>query len=225
VHQPADGKERSRTFDRKVEAQRWLTTETADLARGNWTDPGLGRMTFAQYVQIWEQSLDVRESTRELNLGVVRNYLLPRFGATPLARISTSDVKMMVASEVGEARLSKSAIRRHGIVLSSILKAAVADGRIGKNPCTGVRLPAEDRRDMRFLTAEQVAHLADAVSPAFYRPLSHAGSIPVTRSIGYLPLRRSIGKTLLSVRRFDFASSSVSQNFRVRDHCATPVHA
>jgi hypothetical protein len=53
-YRAVDGKERSRTFDRKVEAQRWLTTETADLARGNWTDPGLGRMTFDLGRQVLE---------------------------------------------------------------------------------------------------------------------------------------------------------------------------
>jgi hypothetical protein len=34
-----DGRERTRTFDRKVDAERWLTAAEADLLRGTWVDP------------------------------------------------------------------------------------------------------------------------------------------------------------------------------------------
>jgi integrase len=167
-----DGRERSKTFERKVDAERWLATATADLVRGAWTDPALGRMTFADWVKVWENELHhLRRTTRDLNLGVVRNHLLPRFGSTPLARITAGAVKAMIAEELGQGRLSNSAIRRHGMVLSTILRAALDDGRIAKNPCDGVRFPVEEARDMLFLTAEQVAVLADAASPVHYRAL------------------------------------------------------
>jgi hypothetical protein len=81
--------------------------------------------------------VDLRPTTRALNLGVVRNYLTPRFGRWPLAGITTSDVKAMVSEETAAGRLSNSAIRRHVIVLSTILGAAVADSRIARNPCRG----------------------------------------------------------------------------------------
>lgn len=75
-----------------------------------------------------------------------------------------------MADEIAAGRLSNSAIRRHVIVLSSILGAAVAEGRIARNPCSGVKLPAEDAREMRFLDAGEVARLAAAIGP-HYRPL------------------------------------------------------
>ena len=53
-HRGPDGKERSRTFDRKVDAERWLTTQSADVLRGQWTDPTLGRMTFGAWVRVWD---------------------------------------------------------------------------------------------------------------------------------------------------------------------------
>jgi hypothetical protein len=44
-----DGRERSRTFTRRVEAERFLAAvETAKL-RGEWRDPRLGRVTFAKW--------------------------------------------------------------------------------------------------------------------------------------------------------------------------------
>jgi hypothetical protein len=41
-----DGKERSRSFLRKVEAERWLRNEMALQDRGIWTDPSAGRVLF-----------------------------------------------------------------------------------------------------------------------------------------------------------------------------------
>ena len=61
-------------------------------------DPGLGRITLADWIERWEATtVDLRPTTRALNLGVVRNYLLPRFGRWSLSRITTADVKAMVA--------------------------------------------------------------------------------------------------------------------------------
>jgi integrase len=76
----------------------------------------------------------------------------------------------MVAEELAEGKLSASAVRRHAIVLGTILGAAVADGRIARNPVRGVKLPPEGARRMRFLEPEEVARLADA-HPPHYRPL------------------------------------------------------
>ncbi len=41
-----DGGERTRTFDRKVDAEHWLTTIEATKLRGEWIDPERGRVRF-----------------------------------------------------------------------------------------------------------------------------------------------------------------------------------
>lgn len=166
-----DGRERSKTFERRIDAERWLTSEESSKLTGTWIDPALGRMTFAEWVERWEATtVDLRPTTRALNLGIVRKYLVPRFGSWPLARIGTADVRAMVAEETADGKLSPSAVRRHAIILGTILGAAVEDGRIARNPVRGLRLPAEERRRMRFLEPEEIRALADA-HPAFYRPL------------------------------------------------------
>jgi integrase len=166
-----DGKERSQTFQRKIDAERFLSNTEADKSRGGWIDPALGRMTFEEWVGRWEgTTLNLRPTTRALNMGVVRNYLTPRFGRWPLARITTADVSAMVAEDVASRRLSSSAVRRHVLVLSTILKGAVADGRIVRNPCSGVKLPPELSREMRFLEPNEIGRLV-AAHPAHYRPL------------------------------------------------------
>lgn len=168
------GRERSKTFAKKSDVERWLAIQTADVAKGAWVDPSQSRITFAEWVDMWEQTLvHLRPRTKQLNVGVARNYLVPRFGSWPLDRIAASDVQAMLTEEMaveGDARLSNSAIRRHVMVLSQILKTAVADGRLGRNVAAGIKLPPERAREMRFLTADEVLQIADAIEP-FYRPM------------------------------------------------------
>lgn len=40
------GKQRSRLFERKVDAERFAATTTADMVRGTYVDPTAGRTTF-----------------------------------------------------------------------------------------------------------------------------------------------------------------------------------
>ncbi len=166
-----DRRERSRSFERKVEAERWLTTQESGKLTGGWVDPALGRMTFADWVSRWEAgTVHLRPTTRELDLGIARKWLVPRFGGFPLVEIRPADVGAMVAEEQAAATLSGSAVRRHAIVLGTILEAAVADGRIARNPVRSVKLPPEVSRRMRFLEAAEVSALAEA-HPAHYRPM------------------------------------------------------
>jgi hypothetical protein len=140
-----DGHERSKTFTRKLDADRWLGVSETSKVRGEWIDPALGRMTFAEWVDKWEASStsELRPRTKLLNVGVARNYLVPRFGSWPLARITTDAVKTMLADEFEERRLSVSAVRRHVLVLRVILDAAVQDGRLARKVAASVKLPAD----------------------------------------------------------------------------------
>jgi integrase len=79
----------------------------------------------------------------------------------------------MLAEELGapeDERYSNSAIRRHVMVLSLIMAAAKLDNLIPRNPCDGIKLPAENPRPMRFLTADEVELLVEVAFP-HYRPL------------------------------------------------------
>jgi integrase len=55
------------------------------------------------------------------------------------------------------------------------MNAAVDSGFIVRSPATGVKLPAEATREMMFLTANQVAELADAAHP-HYRCLIYSAA-------------------------------------------------
>lgn len=161
-----DGRERSRTFDRRSDAERWLATNEIAKARGEWIDPTLGRCTFAEWAEQWQTTLvDLRPATRDRDLRILRVHLVPHFGAMPLAKITRGTVVGFVSGMLGGGDHAPATVRKIGQVLNKVLKAAVDASLIAKSPCDGVRLPAEGRREIAFLTPDQVNELASAVGP------------------------------------------------------------
>ena len=161
-----DGRERSKTFDRRTDADRWLASIEVSKARGEWVDPSLGKRTFASWTEEWSGAIvDLRPSTLQRDLGIVRVHLLPRFGSVPLSRITNPMVRTFVADMLGTGHHSPATVRKMGQVLTKVMRGAVEAGLIARSPCEGMRLPAEARREMRFLTAEQVSFLAEAAGP------------------------------------------------------------
>lgn len=45
--------ERSKTFARKQDAERFLTAVAADVLRGTYVDPDAGKVTFAEFADQW----------------------------------------------------------------------------------------------------------------------------------------------------------------------------
>ena len=136
-----------------------------DKARADWLDPALGA-TFARWLdELSSTTFDVRNSPRQRDLSIIRAHLLPRFGPMQLASITQTEVRGLISDLVAAGRRSPSTVRKIGQVLSKIMNAAVEARLIGRSPCAGVKLPAEPRREMRFLTPEEVARLGAAIDP------------------------------------------------------------
>ena len=92
-----DGRQHSRSFARKADAQRWLAEVEHDKTRGHWTNPALGRVRFSTWVEEWlETTSNVRPTTVVRDRMLLDRYLLPRFGPLPLASISQRDVRAWV---------------------------------------------------------------------------------------------------------------------------------
>ncbi len=164
-----DGRELSKTFDTRRDAERFLATTEADKVRGAWTDPALARTMFATVAEEWMASrTGITERTR-INLdGRLRNYILPVFGTTEIGRIRAADVRRFVAG-LDEQGLAPSTIKPIYNLLARILTTAEMDGLIQRSPCSGIDLPRRDRSstEMAFLDAVQVLALAAAVDPRY----------------------------------------------------------
>jgi integrase len=153
------GRERSKHFDRKADAQRWLGQVEQSKARGEWIDPASGRITFAEWARTWLATKASRKAKTQLSYeSVLRTRVLPRWGSVRLTDISHADVvrwQSELASEVGPS-LTRLALA----VLSQALKLAVRDGRLPRNVVEGVPQPRQPRGRQRFLSQEEVRRLA-----------------------------------------------------------------
>jgi integrase len=159
-----EGRQRKRSFDRKSDAERYLTTVESSKLAGVYIDPALARVTVGALAQRWiDGKADLRPSTRERYAGILREHVLPRWGDVPLSNVSHSAVQAWV-SEVAQHR-SPATVRKVHRVLSLILASAVKDERLARNPASGVGLPRVNAAERMYLTHEQVSALAEACGP------------------------------------------------------------
>jgi integrase len=159
----SDGRERSRSFRTRGDALRFLAGVEAQLQRGEWRDPALARTTLDAWVEEWmATTVHLRPSTCALYEYLLRCHVLPRFGPCQLGRIAPVDVRAWLA-ELNSAGLSPSTVRKAFRVLSGALRSAVECDLIGHSPCASIKPPPEPSHEMRFLSAQEVAELSDAI--------------------------------------------------------------
>jgi integrase len=165
-YRAADGRERSKTFELRAEAERWLASVQTSQAKGEWVDPALGRRRFKDWADEWTRvQFTLRPSTLDRDVRIVRNHLIPYFGDASLSDIDDLWVRDFVAEKLAKGGLAPATVRKLGQVLSKVMRAAVEAGFIARSPCDRVRLPAERHGEMPFITLEQIHELVDAVEP------------------------------------------------------------
>lgn len=160
-------RERSKTFRRRTDAERFLISVESQKLRGEWVDPHLAKTSFeefgAQQRQSWHR---LSESTAELRDGLMRNHVYPYWKGRPLGSISQLEVQSWVDQLVGK-RLSASSIRQTYGCFQRIMRSAVTARLIPASPCESIQLPKNETREMHFLAPEQVTLLAAAIGPEY----------------------------------------------------------
>ncbi len=162
------GRERSKTFSRRADAERFLAITEADKAHGTWLDPAAGRMTFGEYAASWQQLQVHRGTTADQVHSYLRNHVLPAFGHRPLAGVRPSEIQAWVKDRGGV--LAPGTVEVVYRYLAAIFASAVKDRLIATSPCIGVKLPRPAPAEVAPPSTEEVLALADAV-PARYRGL------------------------------------------------------
>ena len=166
-----DGSEKSKTFDRKSDADRFASKVEHDVNVGGYIDPHAGRVTVREYGQQWRVSqLQHAASTARDVEGALRVHLYPALGDRPIGSVRPSDVQGWVAGLT--KTLGPATVTKTYSFLATMMKAAVRDGLIAKTPCVDIHLPKIAKKRVVPLTIEQVAKLLEAV-PEQYRPLIH----------------------------------------------------
>lgn len=158
----ADGKEHSRSFRRKVDAEKWLRAEESKIDRAEWTDPSGGKQVFSSLAAAWSSNLyNLKPKTVDGYRWHLEARVLPTFGERQLRSITSAAVREW-QTELLAKGLSSGTVRQSRQVLSMVLDQAVDDGLLSRNPCHKVAAPTVRPRRQLFLTAELLAALADA---------------------------------------------------------------
>ncbi len=160
-----DGRERSKTFTRKADAERFLATVQADLLRGSYVDPH-DRTTVAAYARQWAAGRPHRPATAQRVRQTIETHIAgTSLGDRRLASIRPSDVQTWVSDR--SRVLAPSTLRVTVGLLRSIFAAAALDRLIGTSPVVRLQLPTGRRDKVVPLTVEQVRALADEVPPRY----------------------------------------------------------
>ncbi|MBQ1065177.1 MULTISPECIES: site-specific integrase [Micromonospora] len=176
-YRDAAGREHARHFDRKVDADRWHASMKTALARGEWVDPALSRVTVGDWAARWfANQVQLKPSTRQRYGSLLRRQVLPVWERVALSAVTHADVGEWVR-RMTQAGLAPSTVRQAHRVFSLLLALAVRDGRLTRNVASGVRLPRIGRAEKVFLSHGQVGELAAAAEPhgLIIRVLAYTG--------------------------------------------------
>lgn len=157
-----DKRWKSKTFDRKVDAERWLRHQLTTIDRGEWIDPALRRTQFGELADRWlAMIVGLRPKTRANYESLLTCHVLPQFGEHELAQINRVAAREWLAG-LQAGGLSASRTRQARQVLSSILELAVEGGYLAANPARGLKVQGGQEREMLHLDAGQARGLIDA---------------------------------------------------------------
>lgn len=124
------------TFATKTEAQRWLAATETDMAPGDWQDPRLGDVPYADWVDQWMAIKEPKlaPSTTALYRTMLRRHIVPRFGESPVGRITAVEVQAWLA-DLHRGDLGPNSVAKAYRILKGTLDSAVEVGLINQTPC------------------------------------------------------------------------------------------
>nr|WP_169813056.1 site-specific integrase [Nocardia niwae] len=164
-----NGVERSRSFDTKAAAQKFLDSDvTTKVVTGTWVDPDRSGVLFEVVAEKWFATKKFRKPKTVAGYrSLLDTIVIPRWGAVPLRDIEFEDIQEWVVnlSVSGSSRfegrgLSASRVIQSYQVLSQVLKFAIKAKRLPVNPAEDIDLPSMLAGERRYLTHVEVMRLA-----------------------------------------------------------------
>lgn len=154
------GREHSRHFARKLDAQRWLDEVTTSIVTGTYVDPKSGTETVQAYAERWRAVQDHRPGTAALYERILRLHVYPVLGALPLRTVRHSHVRAFVTKLTRS--MAPNTARQVHAVTRTVFRSAVADRLIAVTPFERIPLPRVQRIEVRPLEVAEVRLLLDA---------------------------------------------------------------
>jgi integrase len=158
------------TFERKRDAELWLSQTEADLARGAWTDPEAGRVRLGDFADAWlAERTNLSETTRERYASSLKLQIRPQLGHLSLREITDATIRRW-RKDLLDAGVGASSVAKAYRLLRAVLNTAVEDELIRRNPCRIKAAGNDGSPERPVLDVAQVLAAARAV-PDRYRAL------------------------------------------------------
>src|SRR4051794_18426024 len=134
-----DGRQRKRSFSRRADAERYLTSVQHSVLMGSYIDPAAGKVTFREYAEQWRIAQVHRPTTTAHVETMLRRHAYPAFGDRPPSGIRPSELQRWVKrlGTWGETRgaLSPATIGVVRRLVAGVFRAAVKDRMLASSPC------------------------------------------------------------------------------------------
>lgn len=183
-----NGPQKTRTFKRKVDAQRWLDEAAASiLTTGQYMDAKTARMTVREWCDTWLAGYTTRRPRTVRQAQVHITQIKAAFGPMPLPSIRPSAVRAWTANLKAAGHADSYVYALHNR-LSQIMSDAVHDGVLVRNPCSRRTSPGAGKPRPYVATTAQVWALYDAF-PAHLQPAVLLGAFVGLRTAEVVGLR------------------------------------
>lgn len=107
--------------------------------------PAGGIPGFGEYAQLWLDSRDITAGTRVNYKSVLNMYWMPHLALTRIDLVTPTLLRRIVAG----TEWTSSGVKRNAIVkLSAIMRSAVGDGLLQKNPTEALELPKRTKKEV-----------------------------------------------------------------------------
>ena len=175
-----NGRQRSapKTFRLQKQAELWLAAKRLDIE--NKADiPGEQKNeTVAVWAERWLSSkLNLKPKTKADYEMALRVHVLPKWGSTPVSKITRGDVQEWIQEQIDDDG-SSHVIRRSVGTLSRVLNEAVEAGVLSSNPCQRISLPRVKKGEIKPLTVEQIKKLAHEIENPSVKPAGNGAQPP-----------------------------------------------
>jgi len=171
------GRQRSKSFRRKVDAERFARTVEVDKDRGLFVDPKLARTPLAKVAADWLESNPAkRGGSLDRDVQVVNGHIVPALGDRAVVSLTPADIQALV-NRWASTRAPRT-VHREYAVLRAILNYAVRLDMLGRSPCRGINLPEVTPLRRRMVTADELARLANAMGGVGgLGPMAYLGTV------------------------------------------------
>lgn len=135
-----ENRNRSKTFVKKTDAEKYERQVLTELEKGFWTSPDLGKLTLSEVNTQFMMTLNgLKPKSREAMNSLWRHQIEPQFGNWQVSKITSGEIRKWVTSAVEgpNAYTTSGRIKRALEQLSRILDFAVDSNYLPKNQARG----------------------------------------------------------------------------------------